>query len=154
MTDEQYDATEEGSGAKQMRETIKRKDDTIADLEAKLASFQDKEMDSTVKNIGLDPSTGFGKALKQVYKGDINNEALLEFAKQEYGYEAEGVTAQETPQPAQETAVQSDARARVEGRRKNLDPFTNFFMGYSAEDFNGLLLLFQKVKLVMKLKNL
>ena len=33
----------------------------------------------------------------------------------------------------------SDARARVEGRRKNLDPFTNFFMGYSAEDFNGLL---------------
>ena len=97
-----------------MRETIKRKDDTIADLEAKLAQFQDKEMDSTVKNIGLDPTTGFGKALKQVYKGDINNEALLEFAKQEYGYEAEGVIAQETPQPAQETAVQSDARARVE----------------------------------------
>jgi hypothetical protein len=114
MTDEQYDATEEGSGAKQMRETIKRKDDAIADLEAKLASFQEKEMDSTVKNIGLDPTTGFGKALKQVYKGDVNNEALLEFAKQEYGYEAEGVTAQATPQPAQETAVQSDARARVE----------------------------------------
>ena len=114
MTDEQYDATEEGSGAKQMRETIKRKDDAIADLEAKLASYQEKELDSTVKNIGLDPTTGFGKALKQVYKGDVNNEALLEFAKQEYGYEAEGVAAQETPQPAQDTAVQSDARARVE----------------------------------------
>ena len=68
----------------------------------------------SIKNIGLDPTTGFGKALKQVYKGDVNNEALLEFAKQEYGYEAEGVAAQETPQPAQETAVQSDARARVE----------------------------------------
>ena len=114
MTEEQYDATEESSGAKQMRETIKRKDDAIADLEAKLASFQEKEMDSTVKNIGLDPTIGFGKALKQVYKGDINDEALLEFAKQEYGYEAEGVTAQETPQSGQETAVQSDARARVE----------------------------------------
>ena len=81
MTDEQYDATEEGSGAKQMRETIKRKDDTIADLEAKLASFQEKEMDSTVKNIGLDPTTGFGKALKQVYKGDVNNEALFRVCK-------------------------------------------------------------------------
>ena len=43
MTDEQYDATEEGSGAKQMRETIKRKDDAIADLEAKLALFKKKK---------------------------------------------------------------------------------------------------------------
>ena len=114
MTEEQYDATEESSGAKQMRETIKRKDDAIADLEAKLASFQEKEMDSAVKDIGLDPTTGFGKALKQVYKGDVSNEALLEFAKQEYGYEAEGVAEQETPQTVQNTAVQSDARARVE----------------------------------------
>ena len=48
MTDEYNDnATEDlSSGAKQMRETIKRKDDTIADLEAKLQIFQQKELDS------------------------------------------------------------------------------------------------------------
>lgn len=114
MTEEQYDATEENSGAKQMRETIKRKDDTIADLEAKLASYQEKELDSTVQEIGLNPSTGFGKALKQVYKGDVNKEALLDFAKQEYGYEANGVVEQQTPQVEQQTVAQSDARARVE----------------------------------------
>lgn len=114
MTEEQYDATEENSGAKQMRETIKRKDDAIADLEAKLASYQEKELDSTVQEIGLNPSTGFGKALKQVYKGDVNKEALLDFAKQEYGYEANGVVEQQTPQVEQQTVAQSDARARVE----------------------------------------
>ena len=114
MTEEQYDATEENSGAKQMRDTIKRKDDTIADLEAKLASYQEKELDSTVQEIGLNPSTGFGKALKQVYKGDVNKEALLDFAKQEYGYEANGVVEQQTPQVEQQTVAQSDARARVE----------------------------------------
>lgn len=114
MTEEQYDATEENSGAKQMRDTIKRKDETIADLEAKLASYQEKELDSTVQEIGLNPSTGFGKALKQVYKGDVNKEALLDFAKQEYGYEANGVVEQQTPQVEQQTVAQSDARARVE----------------------------------------
>ena len=57
MTDEYNDnATEDlSSGAKQMRETIKRKDDTIADLEAKLQIFQQKELDSAVSKIGLDP---------------------------------------------------------------------------------------------------
>tara|TARA_R110002020_G_scaffold371159_3_gene582757 strand:+ start:9513 stop:18854 length:9342 start_codon:yes stop_codon:yes gene_type:complete len=33
----------------------------------------------------------------------------------------------------------SDARARTMGKRKNQNMFSNFFMGYSAEDFNGLL---------------
>ena len=109
MTDEYNDnATEDlSSGAKQMRETIKRKDDTIADLEAKLQIFQQKELDSAVSEIGLDPSTGFGKALKQVYKGDVEQTALLDFAKQEYGYEPDGVPAQDTPQPEPEATVQS-----------------------------------------------
>ena len=116
MTDEYNEnATEDlSSGAKQMRETIKRKDETIADLEARLQIFQQKELDSAVSKIGLDPSTGFGKALKQVYKGDVEQDALLDFAKQEYGYEPDSVSVKETPQPEQETTVQSDARARVE----------------------------------------
>ena len=121
MTDEYNDnATEDlSSGAKQMRETIKRKDDTIADLEAKLQIFQQKELDSAVSEIGLDPSTGFGKALKQVYKGDVEQTALLDFAKQEDGYEPDGVPAQDTPQPEPEATVQSDARARVEALGQN-----------------------------------
>ena len=49
-----------------------------------------------------------------MYKGDVNKEALLDFAKQEYGYEANGVVEQQTPQVEQQTVAQSDARARVE----------------------------------------
>lgn len=33
----------------------------------------------------------------------------------------------------------SEARAQTMGRRKNMNMFENFFMGYSAEDFQGLL---------------
>jgi hypothetical protein len=33
----------------------------------------------------------------------------------------------------------SEARAQTMGRRKNMNMFENFFMSYSAEDFNGLL---------------
>ena len=54
-----------------------------------------------------------------MYKGDVEQNALLDFAKQEYGYEPDSVSEEETPQPAQEATVQSDARARVEALGQN-----------------------------------
>ena len=48
-----------------------------------------------------------------MYKGEVNQDSLLDFAKQEYGYEPTGVSGQ-APQPVQEAVIQSDARARVE----------------------------------------
>ena len=63
--------------------------------------------------MGLDTSKGFGKALKQVYDGEANLEAVSEFAKAEYGYEAGNVAQEEVTPPVEEQPVQDDARARV-----------------------------------------
>tara|TARA_R110002020_G_scaffold393464_1_gene603685 strand:+ start:706 stop:1191 length:486 start_codon:yes stop_codon:yes gene_type:complete len=117
MTDDYRDAGEEtineSSGAKQMRQKIKSQEDENADLKAKLAMYEQEKLETAVTGIGLDPNAGFGKALKQVYKGEVNQDSLLDFAKQEYGYEPTGVLEQ-APQPVQEAVIQSDARARVE----------------------------------------
>tara|TARA_R110002012_G_C11632089_1_gene609893 strand:+ start:319 stop:804 length:486 start_codon:yes stop_codon:yes gene_type:complete len=117
MTDDYRDAGEEtineSSGAKQMRQKIKSQEDENADLKAKLAMYEQEKLETAVTEIGLDPNAGFGKALKQVYKGEVNQDSLLDFAKQEYGYEPTGVLEQ-APQPVQEAVIQSDARARVE----------------------------------------
>jgi len=117
MTDNYTDAGEEtineSSGAKQMRQKIKSQEDENADLKAKLAMYEQEKLETAVTGIGLDPNAGFGKALKQVYKGEVNQDSLLDFAKQEYGYEPTGVSGQ-APQPVQEAVIQSDARARVE----------------------------------------
>lgn len=117
MTENYTDAYEEtineSSGAKQMRQKIKSQEEENADLKAKLAMYEQEKLETAVTGIGLDPNAGFGKALKQVYKGDVTQDALLDFAKQEYGYEPTGVSEQ-APQPVQEAVIQSDARARVE----------------------------------------
>jgi len=102
----------EGSGAKAMRETIDRKNEEIAKLSAELSGHKEKELDDVFKQLGLDSSKGFGKALKQVYDGDVTVEAVEEFARTEYGYESSGVP-QEVTQSEEEPVVRDDARARV-----------------------------------------
>jgi len=108
---DEFDAPQE-HGVKQMRETIDRKDDAIKKLEAELASYKDKEIDSVFGKLGLSTDKGFGKALKQVYDGPIDTESIAQFAKDEYGYESTGQV-QEITQPVIEPIVQDDARARV-----------------------------------------
>ena len=108
---DEFDAPQE-HGVKQMRETIDRKDDAIKKLEAELASYKDKEIDSVFGKLGLSTDKGFGKALKQVYDGPIDTESIAQFAKNEYGYESTGQV-QEITQPVIEPIVQDDARARV-----------------------------------------
>ena len=108
---EEFDAPQE-HGVKQMRETIDRKDDTIKKLEAELASYKDKEIDNVFGKLGLSTDKGFGKALKQVYDGPVDTEAVAQFAKDEYGFEPTGMV-EATPQAAPEQVVQDDARSRV-----------------------------------------
>lgn len=103
----------EGSGAKAMRETIDRKSDENAQLKAELEALKAEKMDGIFNEIGLDVSKGFGKALKQVYEGEASVEAVTEFAKAEYGYEAGNVAQEEFTPPVEEQPVQDDARARV-----------------------------------------
>jgi len=102
----------DSSGAKAMRETIDRKNEENAKLQAELSSYKDEKLNDAVKGIGLNPENGFGKALKQVYDGDVTIEAVSEFAKTEYGYEPTGKV-QDITQSEQQPVVNDDARSRV-----------------------------------------
>ena len=60
-------------------------------LEASLAKTKKLETDARVrafKDAGLDTSQGLGKAISQVYEGEATQEAVAEFAKDEYGWQA------------------------------------------------------------------
>ena len=109
---EEFEAPE-SSGAKAMRETIDRKSEENAKLHAELEALKTEKMDGIFHQMGLDTSKGFGKALKQVYDGEANLEAVSEFAKAEYGYEAGNVAQEEVTPPVEEQPVTDDARARV-----------------------------------------
>jgi len=106
----EFDAPE--NGVKQLREALDRKDEQNKKLEAELASYKEKEIDSVFGQIGLSTNKGFGKALKQVYDGPVNAESITQFAKDEYGFEPTGQV-QDVTQPEPEQVVQDDARARV-----------------------------------------
>ena len=106
----EFDAPE--NGVKQLREALERKDEQNKKLEAELASFKEKELDSVFGKIGLSTDKGFGKALKQVYDGPVNAESVAQFAKDEYGFEPTNQV-QDVTQPEPEPVVQDDARARV-----------------------------------------
>ena len=103
----------ESSGAKAMRETIDRKSEENAKLQAELEALKAEKMDGIFQQMGLETSKGFGKALKQVYDGEATLEAVSEFAKAEYGYESGNVAQGEVTPPLEEQPVQDDARARV-----------------------------------------
>jgi hypothetical protein len=45
-------------------------------------------LDSAYEAIGLDTSTGLGKAISKEYEGEASEEALTEYAKDEYGWVA------------------------------------------------------------------
>jgi hypothetical protein len=106
----EFDAPE--NGVKQLREALDRKDEQNKKLEAELASYKEKEIDSVFGQIGLSTDKGFGKALKQVYDGPVNAESITQFAKDECGFEPTGQV-QDVTQPEPEPVVQDDARARV-----------------------------------------
>jgi len=106
----EFDAPE--NGVKQMREALDRQADKNKKLEAELALYKDKEIDSVFGKIGLETNKGFGKALKQVYDGPVDVESISQFAKDEYGFEPTGQV-QDVTQPEPGQVVQDDARARV-----------------------------------------
>ena len=106
----EFDAPE--NGVKQMREALDRQADKNKKLEAELALYKDKEIDSVFGKIGLETNKGFGKALKQVYDGPVDVESISQFAKDEDGFEPTGQV-QDVTQAEPEQVVQDDARARV-----------------------------------------
>jgi hypothetical protein len=88
MTDETIDTTSdettEVDGPKQLREALKRSQADNAKLTTQL-------MGRAYTEAGLDTTSGLGKAISKEYKGEPTSEALLAFAKEEYGYEPQVV---------------------------------------------------------------
>ena len=69
---------EDNNAIKQMRDRIK-------ELESVEKEYKSVQMANAIKDAGFDPETGPGKALKDLYKGELQGDAIKEFASQ-YGW--------------------------------------------------------------------
>jgi hypothetical protein len=49
-------------------------------------------MGTHLSSIGLDPERGLGKAIAKEYSGDMEVEAIAEFARNEYGHEGQATS--------------------------------------------------------------
>ena len=72
------DMQEDNNAIKQMRERIK-------ELESVEKEFKSVQMANAIKDAGFDPESGEGKALKDLYKVDLEANAIKEFASN-YGW--------------------------------------------------------------------
>lgn len=72
------DMQEDNNAIKSMRERIK-------ELEVVEKEYKSVKMETAIKDAGFDPSTGAGKALKDLYKGELQGDSIKEFASQ-YGW--------------------------------------------------------------------
>ena len=94
---------DDNNAIKSMRERIK-------ELEGVEKEYKSVQMGNAIKDAGFDPSSGPGKALKDLYKGELEVDAIKEFASQ-YGWGE--VLPKETQQELQ--------RQRVVSSQANLD---------------------------------
>jgi hypothetical protein len=95
--------TQDNNAIKQMRERIK-------ELESVEKEYKSVQMANAIKDAGFNPDTGAGKALKDLYKGELQADAIKEFASQ-YGWG-------EVPPQATQDELQ---RQRVVSSQANLD---------------------------------
>ena len=72
------DMQEDNNAIKQMRERIK-------ELESVEKEFKSVQMANAIQDAGFDPESGEGKALKDLYKGELKADAIKEFASN-YGW--------------------------------------------------------------------
>jgi hypothetical protein len=97
------DMQEDNNAIKQMRERIK-------ELETVEKEYKSVQMANAIKDAGFDPDTGAGKALKDLYKGELQADAIKDFASQ-YGW---------GDAPAEPTQEELQ-RQRVVSSQDNLD---------------------------------
>jgi hypothetical protein len=81
---------DDNNAIKSMRERIK-------ELEGIEKEFKSVQMGNAIKDAGFDPNSGPGKALKDLYKGELDPNAIKQFASENYGWGAspDEVTEQE-----------------------------------------------------------
>ncbi len=82
----------------------------LADAHARIKVYEVNERAVAFKDAGLDTTTGIGKAIFQVYEGEVSQEAITKFANDEYGHQVSVDTEIVHPQ-AQQIA---EAQQRVD----------------------------------------
>ena len=76
---------------------------SIRKLEGVEKEYKSVQMGNAIKDAGFDPSSGQGKALKDLYKGEMDSDSIKQFASENYGWGAS--PDQVTEQEAQRSRV-------------------------------------------------
>ena len=87
---------DDNNAIKAMRERIK-------ELESVEKEYKSVQMGNAIKDAGFDPNSGQGKALKDLYKGEMDSDSIKQFASENYGWGAS--PDQVTEQEAQRSRV-------------------------------------------------
>ena len=96
---------EDNTAIKQMRERIK-------ELEGVEKEYKSVKMNNLIQDAGFDPASGQGKALKDLYKGELEVDAVKKFAEENYGWSSETPT---------EVSAQEAQKSRVVTSQESLD---------------------------------
>ena len=96
-TNETAEATQEVSIPKGLREKLERTEQRLKEAEARLRTYAFKEA-------GIELDSPEGKMLARLYEGPPDPEKIVEFAKEEFGYEPVRKT-EEGPTDAQRQRV-------------------------------------------------
>ena len=91
---------------------IKQMRDRIKELEGVEKEYKSVKMDKVVQDAGFDPASGQGKALKDLYKGELEVDAVKKFAEENYGWSSETPT---------EVSAQEAQKSRVVTSQESLD---------------------------------
>ena len=110
---------EDNNAIKNMRERIK-------ELEGVEKEYKSVQQDKVIQDAGFDPSSGQGKALKDLYKGDLEVDAIKAFAAEQYGWGEEAPAVQE----------QEAQKARVVTSQDSLDAVTQASVPVEPADVN------------------
>jgi len=110
---------EDNNAIKQMRERIK-------ELEGVEKEFKSVQQDKVIQDAGFDPASGQGKALKDLYKGDLEVDAIKAFAAEQYGWGDEAPAVQE----------QEAQKARVVTSQDSLDAVAQASVPVEPADVN------------------
>jgi len=110
---------EDNNAIKNMRERIK-------ELEGVEKEYKSVQMDTAIKDAGFDPASGQGKALKDLYKGDLEVDAIKAFAAEQYGWGEEAPAVQE----------QEAQKARVVTSQDSLDAVAQASVPVEPADVN------------------
>jgi len=110
---------EDNNAIKQMRERIK-------ELEGVEKEFKSVQQDKVIQDAGFDPASGQGKALKDLYKGDLEVDAIKAFAAEQYGWGEDAPAVQE----------QEAQKARVVTSQDSLDAVAQASVPVEPADVN------------------